>query len=77
MVMQYLSATVAQNLNTSAACIGAEAQGQLGPYTCADLGITTASLGQTTNDSPFEIEGDGLNIGFTAGMLYEFSPKAV
>lgn len=72
MVMQYLSATVAQNLNTSAACLGAEAQ--LAPFTCAGLGIT--SVGDTTYDSPFEMKGDDFNIGFTAGMLYEFSPES-
>lgn len=74
MIMQYLSATVAQAVNTSAACFGAEAQGDLGPLTCAGLGIT--SLGDTTYDSPFEMKGDDLNIGFTAGMLYEFSPES-
>ena len=74
MVMQYLSATVAQNLNTSAACFGAENAGQLPPSSCNNLGIT--SLGDTTYDSPFELQGDDLNIGFTAGMLYEFSPES-
>jgi long-chain fatty acid transport protein len=74
MIMQYLSATVAQAVNTSAACSGAEAQGELGPFTCAGLGIT--SLGDTTYDSQFEMKGDDLNIGFTAGMLYEFSPES-
>ena len=76
MIMQYLSATVAQNVNMSALCFGAEAQGELGPYTCNGLGITNESLGKTTNDSPFEMKGDDLNIGFTAGMLYEFSPES-
>lgn len=76
MVMQYLSATVAQNVNTSAACKGAELQGDLTPFTCPSLGIADSSLGNTTNDSPFEMEGDDLNIGFTAGMLYEFSPES-
>jgi long-chain fatty acid transport protein len=74
MVMQYLSATVAQAVNTSAACSGAESQGELGPFTCAGLGIT--SIGDTTYDSQFEMKGDDLNIGFTAGMLYEFSPES-
>ena len=76
MIMQYLSATVAQNVNMSALCFGAEAQGELGPYSCNGLGITNESLGKTTNDSPFEMKGDDLNIGFTAGMLYEFSPES-
>jgi long-chain fatty acid transport protein len=74
MVMQYLSATVAQSVNTSALCFGAEAQGDLGPFNCAGLGIT--SVGDTTYDSQFEMKGDDLNIGFTAGMLYEFSPES-
>lgn len=74
MIMQYLSATVAQAVNTSAACSGAEAQGDLTPFTCTGLGI--ASLGDTTYDSQFEMSGDDLNIGFTAGMLYEFSPTS-
>lgn len=78
MIMQYMSATVAQAVNTRSACSGAEAQGQLGPFTCVDLGInnnpTTAT--DTTYDSQFEMKGDDLNIGFTAGMLYEFSPAS-
>lgn len=74
MIMQYLSATVAQAVNTSAACMGAEAQGELGPFTCSGLGIT--SLGDSQFDSQFEMQGDDLNIGFSAGLLYEFSPSS-
>jgi len=76
MVMQYLSATVAQAVNTSAACKGAEIQGQLAPFNCAALGIADAELGNTTYDSQFEMKGDDLNIGFTVGMLYEFNPES-
>ena len=76
MIMQYISATVAQAINTSAACKGAELAGQLGPFTCPALGINDSELGQTTYDSHFEMEGDDLNIGFTAGMLYQFSPES-
>ncbi|MFT4763306.1 MAG: long-chain fatty acid transport protein [Oleispira sp.] len=76
MIMQYLSATVAQAINTSAACKGAELQGDLGPFSCPDLGIADAELGNTPYDSQFEMQGDDLNIGFTLGMLYEFSPNS-
>tara|TARA_R110001583_G_scaffold82608_1_gene218948 strand:+ start:5206 stop:6573 length:1368 start_codon:yes stop_codon:yes gene_type:complete len=76
MVMQYLSATVAQAVNTSAACKGAELQGDLSPFTCPGLGIADSGLGTSTYDGQFEMQGDDLNIGFTAGMLYEFSPES-
>ena len=74
MVMQYISATVASAINTSAACKGSEPQ--LAPFTCNGLGINDSELGQSTYDSSFEMNGDDLNIGFTAGMLYEFTPES-
>ena len=76
MIMQYLSATVAQAVNTSAACKGAELQGELSPFTCPGLGIADEGLGKTTYDSQFDMQGNDLNIGFTAGILYEFSPES-
>jgi long-chain fatty acid transport protein len=74
MVMQYVSATVAQSINTSALCKASEPQ--LAPFTCNALGINDSELGNTTYDSQFEMEGDDLDIGFTAGMLYEFTPES-
>lgn len=65
MIMQYLSATVAQAVNTSAACKGAELQGDLGPLSCPCLGIADSELGNTPCDRQFEMQGDDLNIGFT------------
>lgn len=74
MIMQYVSATVAQSINTSALCKASEPQ--LAPFSCNGLGINDSELGETTYDSQFEMEGDDLDIGFTAGVLYEFSPES-
>ena len=74
MVMQYLSASVAQAVNTSALCKASEPQ--LAPSTCNDFGINDSEFGKATYDSQFEMEGDDLNIGFTAGLLYEFTPES-
>lgn len=76
MVMQYISATVAQSINTSGACKAAELSSGLGPFTCPGLGLSDTEIGQNTHDSQFEMKGDDLAIGFTAGMLYEFSPES-
>ena len=78
MVMQYISATVAQSVNTSALCLAAEANGDFAgtTITCDGLGMPASELGATSRDAQFEMKGDDLAIGFTAGALYEFSDDA-
>lgn len=76
MIMQYISATVAQSVNTSALCAAAEAQGQLGPLTCAGLNMPADQLGTDSRDAQFEMKGDDVAFGFTAGALYEFSENS-
>lgn len=88
MVMQYLSATVAQSVNSGGICVGTEGYTGADKDTleskagiqalggCAGLGIDASKVGTTEYDSQFEMKGDDLSIGFTAGMLYEFSPES-
>jgi len=69
MVMQYISATVAQAVNTSGQCYALA-----GATGCNSLGIP--EIGTDTYDFQFEMEGDDLAYGFTAGALYEFSENS-
>lgn len=82
MIMQYVGATVAQSVNLSSVCYAAA----LDPTTSADIaaaggcagsifGIAADEVGTTTNDAQFEMKGDDIAFGFTAGVLYEFTPE--
>lgn len=74
---QYLKARTGVAVNTSALCLGAQANGDLGPLDCeTDLGLAGTELGQTTYDGYFEMEGDDTVLGFQLGALLEFSPTS-
>ena len=76
MIAQYLKARTAVAINTTALCLGAEANGDLGPFTCAGLGIDPAELGNNTADGQFEMEGHNTVFGFAIGTLVEFTPHS-
>lgn len=75
-IAQYLNAKTAVAINTAALCLGAEAAGDLGPYTCNALGIDLAQLGSNTYDGNFVMEGHNTAFGFSLGTLVEFTPDS-
>ncbi len=64
-IAQYVEAKTAVAINTAAACLNA-----LGGA-CPIAG----SLGTSTFDGEFSMEGDSLDYGFDIGALYEISPE--
>lgn len=75
-IAQYMNAKTALAVNTAALCLGAEAAGDLGPYTCNSLGINPAELGNNTYDGSFVMEGHNTAFGFSLGTLVEFTPNS-
>lgn len=76
LIIQYFDANSEVAINTSAICYGAEANGDLGPFSCNDLGIASTSLGSNKHDGLFVMRGKNTAIGFSAGALIDITKQS-
>ena len=69
--LQYLEGRIARRINTAGYCAGAESLGLLAEGACDASGIGPSGTG--SSDGEFEVEGDDLGLGYTLGLLYQWS----
>jgi len=64
----YMSALLANSVDSGLVCFGTLQALNLSPVPCADAGLTP---GNVANDSSVEVTGDSTSIGFNLGALFQ------
>src|SRR5690554_2017413 len=77
LIAQYLKAKTGVAVDAQAACMGAEANGDVPNDGCTALfGFNTSELGSNTYDGYFEMEGHNTVMGFQLGALVELTDNS-
>lgn len=77
LIAQYLKAKTGVAVDAQAACMGAEANGDVPTSGCtAMFGFNTSELGSNTYDGYFEMEGHNTVMGIQLGVLVELTDNS-
>src|SRR5690554_5120708 len=77
LIAQYLKAKTGVAVDAQAACMGAEANGDVPTNGCTALfGFNTSELGSNTYDGYFEMEGHNTVMGVQLGVLVELTDNS-